>query len=114
MWRDTCRVFWVRAQAVRWVDDEPQPGWVEVHLQLADGTVARLFDKPPVVDRDDRLRRDSAYPVPVTLACAVEPSGVASHAVPGALLVTLAHGVSDQAGISTFWVREQDVVRAGD
>jgi hypothetical protein len=107
-------MFWVRARAVRWVDDEPQPGWVEVHLQLADGTVARLFDKPPVVDRDDRLRPDSAYPVAVTLACAFEPSGVASHAVAGAVLVTLAHGVSDQAGISTFWVREQDVVRAGE
>lgn len=107
-------MFWVRAQAVRWVDDEPQPGWVEVHLQLADGTVAQLFDKPPVLDRDDRLRPDSAYPVLVTLACAIEPSEVASHAVPGALLVTLAHGVSDQSGVSTFWVREQDVVRADD
>jgi hypothetical protein len=106
-------VFGVRGQAVRWVDDEPQPGWVEVHLLLADGTVAQLFDKPPVVDRDDRLRPDSAYPVPVTLACAVEPSG-ASHVVPGALLVTLAHGVSDQSGVSTFWVRQQDIVRAED
>jgi hypothetical protein len=115
MRRDTCRVFWVRAQAVRWVDDEPQPGWVEFHLQLADGTVAQLFDKPPVVDRDDHLRPDSAYPVRVTLACAIEPSEVASHAaVPGAVLVTLAHGVSNQSGVSTFWVREQDVVSAGD
>ncbi len=86
----------------------------EVHLQLADGTVAQLFDKPPVMDRDDRLRPDSAYPVPVTLVCAIEPSEVASHAVPAALLVTLAHGVSDQSGVSTFWVREQDVVRADD
>jgi hypothetical protein len=103
----------MRAQAVRWVGGEPQPG-VEVHLQLADGTVAQLFDKPAVVDRDDRLRPDSAYPGPVTLACAIEPSEVASHAVPGALLVTLAHGVSDQSGVSTFWVREQDVVRADD
>lgn len=39
----------VRAQAVRWVGDEPIPGWVEVHLELADGTVVKLFDKPPVL-----------------------------------------------------------------
>jgi hypothetical protein len=51
---------------------------------------------------------------PVTLGCAVEPSKVASHAVPGVLLVTLAHGISDQSGVSTFWVREQDVIREGD
>ncbi len=75
--------------------------------------MAQLFGKPPVVDRDDRRRPDSAYPVPVTLACAVEPSEVARHAVPGALLVTLAHGVSVQSGVSTFWVREQDVGQSG-
>ena len=33
---------WLGASAVRWVSDEPYPGWVEVHLDLADGTVAKL------------------------------------------------------------------------
>jgi hypothetical protein len=26
------------------------------------------------------------------------------------VLVILAHGVSDQSGVSEFWVREQDVI----
>ena len=55
---------------MRWVSDEPFPGWVEVHLDLADGTVAKLFGKPPVFTADDeRLRAGASYPVDLELAC---------------------------------------------
>ena len=61
----------VRCQAVRWVSDEPQPGWVEVQLIDADGAVWSLFDKPPVFDADDRLTPDAAYPLEVELDCEI-------------------------------------------
>jgi hypothetical protein len=51
------------------VGDEPIPGCVEVDLELAYGTVAKLFDKPAVLTPDDRLRPDSAYLVVLQLAC---------------------------------------------
>ena len=94
--------------------DEPFPGGAEIHLRLAGGAVATLFDKPPVLDRDDRLGPDSAYPVALLLACAIVPAEVAGQAIPGTLRVTLAHGVSDQSGVSTFCVREQDVITTAD
>jgi hypothetical protein len=56
---------------VRWVSDEPQPGWIEVQLTDADGTVWSFFDKPPIVDVHDRIRRDATYPLEVELACEI-------------------------------------------
>jgi hypothetical protein len=103
-------VIWVRAQAVRWVGGEPIPGWVEVHLDLADGTVVKLFDKPSVFASDDRLRPDSAYPVSLQLACESASADRGARGSGGTVQVTLAHGVSNRAGVSVFWVREQDVI----
>jgi hypothetical protein len=103
-------VISVRAQAVRWVGDEPIPGWVEVHLELADGTVVKLFDKPPVLTPDDRLRPDSAYPVSLQLACESASTGRGTRGSRGMVLVILEHGVSDQSGVSEFRVPEQDVI----
>jgi hypothetical protein len=110
-WHDEL-VSQVRARAVRWVSDEPFPGWVEVHLDLADGTVARLLDKPPVFTADDELLRAGAsYPVGLELACDVSAAegGTAADAV----YVTLLHGVRDQSGEVTFLVRDRDVVPGG-
>lgn len=97
----------VRARAVRWVDDEPFPGWVEVHLDLADGTVAVLCDKPPIFTAGDRLRPDSAYPVSLWLDCEVNGD---EHrgAEPATLTVTLKH-TADKSGNATFQVHRQDV-----
>ena len=92
----------VRARAVRWVSDEPQPGWVEVHLDLADGTVAKFFDKPPIfTDRD--LRPGDTYPVALTLTCTVAEAAVDTT------LVTLVHA-EDELGQMIFRVRTQDVL----
>jgi hypothetical protein len=79
------------------VSDEPYPGWVEVHLDLADGTVAKLFDKPPAFVPDNRLRRDAEYPVILALECHI--AGDASTRAPSETLhVILAHGVTDLSG----------------
>lgn len=49
------------ARAVRWVDDEPIPGIVEVVFTDAEGVDRVLVDKCVVFD--DSLTRDAAYPV---------------------------------------------------
>jgi hypothetical protein len=41
----------------------PIPGWVEVHLELADGSIAALFDKPPIFDDGNVLLADAQYPI---------------------------------------------------
>ena len=61
----------VRCEAIRWVDDEPQPGLVEVVLTDADGTAWSLVDKAPVFDAVGVLRPDADYPISVLVACNV-------------------------------------------
>lgn len=61
----------VRCEAVRWVDDEPQPGLVEVVLTDVHGTRWSLIDKAPVFDATGALARGSDYPIPVLVACNV-------------------------------------------
>jgi hypothetical protein len=83
------------------------PGWGEVHIDLADGSVAQVFDKAPVFAAEDRrLRKDSAYPVPLTLDCDV--SRIRTEA--GTVRATLRRGLSDPTGLATFLVREHDVL----
>lgn len=58
-------------RVVRWVDDEPLPGWVEVQVVDVHGVVWSLFDKPPVFGGGDLVRPDSAFPVDVRVDCEV-------------------------------------------
>jgi hypothetical protein len=100
----------VRATAVRWVNDEPIPGWVEVHLALADGTVAKLFDKPPMFESDDRrLRPNAKYPVTLSLDCEIVADDRSMQASSGSLYIILAHGISDLSGRITFCVHRESV-----
>lgn len=61
----------VTASAVRWADDEPFPGMVEVEFADADGRTWTFIDKAPVFDRDNILGPDSHYPIELKLACTV-------------------------------------------
>jgi len=78
---------------------------VEVHLDLADGTVARFFDKPPIFTDLDLLP-DDVYPVALTLTCTVTEAGAET------MLVTLVHA-EDELGRATFRVRPHDVLLDG-
>ena len=95
----------VQARAIRWVSDDPQPGWVEVHLDLADGTIAKFFDKPPIFT-DLLLLPDGVYPVALTLTCTV------AEVAGSSTVVTLVHA-EDEQGRMTFRVRSQDVLPDG-
>src|SRR4029453_5424384 len=57
--------------AVRWVSDQPWPGWVEVQFTDANGQRWSVFDKPPVLDADEQLTPHTAYPIQLGLACQV-------------------------------------------
>jgi hypothetical protein len=55
--------------AVRWVSDQPWPGWVEVQFTDADGHRWSVVDKPAVFDAGQRLIPHTAYPIQIGLAC---------------------------------------------
>jgi hypothetical protein len=38
----------LRCEAVRWVSDDPFPGWLEVTFTDAEGHLWKVFDKPAV------------------------------------------------------------------
>ena len=58
----------VRAKAIRWVSDLPQPGLVEVSLTDAHGIERRFVDKWPIFTADN-LTSNTSYPVDVSIDC---------------------------------------------
>jgi hypothetical protein len=59
----------VLCQVVRWVDDEPQPGWVEARFTDALGQGWSFFDKPPIFGVDVSSSTD--FPVAAMIRCEV-------------------------------------------
>lgn len=101
-------MHYVRAEAVRWVDDE-WPGWAEVHFRESDGNVGSLVDTMPIFDAGDRLTPGTPLPVDVTAPCEVieraeDPADSRSS------LVRLRSNIEDQRGRTTFHVDEHTLV----
>ncbi|MFC9595770.1 hypothetical protein ACFTUC_38990 [Streptomyces sp. NPDC056944] len=67
----------LHCEAVRWVDDEPQPGLVEVRFTDAHHQQWTFIDKWPVFSGED-LHSDSSYPVEVGILCDILTSGNSS------------------------------------
>jgi hypothetical protein len=61
----------IRATALRWISDEPQPGWIEVEFIDADGRRWLVHDKPPmfVEPPGDGFLPTSSYPAPTLIPC---------------------------------------------
>ncbi|MEV0294852.1 hypothetical protein [Nocardia sp. NPDC050710] len=59
---------YLKAEVVRWADDS-FPGFVEIEFRQADDSTVRLVEKAPVLDCEDRLTYDAAYPVTLELGC---------------------------------------------
>jgi hypothetical protein len=99
--------YFVPAQAVEWVSDEPIPGLVRIELIDAEGRAWEFVDKTSMFDPDNILRPDSHYPVDISLACTLisEPDGD-----PGpegdVVLVSTARpwGLETVDGTSEFWI----------
>ncbi|MFD1147115.1 hypothetical protein [Saccharothrix hoggarensis] len=92
-------------RAVRWVSDEPFPGWVQVQITDAHGVVWSLFDKPTVFDDEDRLRNHTAYPVDVEVPCEVVGRGRLTDGTEVLTISTrLPFGIEAQDGRTEFLV----------
>ncbi|MEU1232005.1 hypothetical protein [Streptomyces sp. NPDC005828] len=63
-------MVFLRCEAVRWVDDEPQPGLVEVRFADAHQQQWAFVDKWSVFTGDN-LTPDSDYPVEVGILCSI-------------------------------------------
>jgi hypothetical protein len=62
----------VRATVLRWISDEPQPGWIEVEFSDGDGRRWLVHDKPPIfVEPPGRFSAATSYPVPTLIPCQV-------------------------------------------
>jgi hypothetical protein len=96
----------LRCVAVRWVSDEPQPGWVEVLLTDTDGRTWQFFDKPPIFDATGRLTSSSTFPAPVVMRVRVieegDPMTVSTHEP---------DGIASEEGQTVFRVAPSEVVR---
>jgi hypothetical protein len=100
-------VAYLRGMVTRWVDDA-FPGWVEVRLVEADGTVVVLTDKVPVFGFDG-LSVETPLPAAVELACEVvrrERDGRNRELA----VVALSNGVMDQENRKQFRVLADQVV----
>jgi hypothetical protein len=97
-------MYHVRVRVIRFVDDA-WPGWVEAHLNEADGSVVSLIDKVPVLDAGGRLAAGGELPVELELSCDLLDRTVDPAGQPTAV-IRLHHGVEDQAGRNVFRVAE--------
>ncbi|WP_371493535.1 hypothetical protein OG871_38755 [Kitasatospora sp. NBC_00374] len=104
-------VFQLRCEAVRWVDDEPWPGVVEVRFADAAGRRWSLFDKAPVFAAPGGLGPHSAYPVEVTVACVVVEGPVLPQDDEVVTVSTSPHGVATPDGREEFTVRRDRLIR---
>jgi hypothetical protein len=65
-------VHGIRATALRWISDEPQPGWIEVEFIDADGRRWLVHDKPPIfAEPPGGFLPTSSFPMPTLMACDV-------------------------------------------
>jgi hypothetical protein len=100
----------LRCEAVRWVDDEPFPGIVEVQFADAAGQRWSLIDKTAIFTRSAELAPSSDYPVEVTVACV--PLGSADRlADDEPVTVSLTpDGVTTPDGQDTFTVNRSQLI----
>jgi hypothetical protein len=92
----------LRAHAVRWVSDEPQPGLIAVVFRDAERDEREFVDKTAIFDSKP-ISRSSVFPISVKVACAiVENRG-------DTMLITTdgPHGIADNRGRTQFLVRRE-------
>ena len=100
-------VDFLRCEALRWVDDEPQPGIVEVAFPNADGVLQVLTDKCAIFDTDNRLRPAAVYPIALDLPVEVVDRRVSEDG--DLLAVSLPWGLGDLLTQHPVWVRADQV-----
>jgi hypothetical protein len=85
----------IRATALRWISDEPQPGLIEVEFFDAAGHRWLVHDQPPVfAEPPGGFWPSSAYPLPTLIACNILSRQVSSE---GRELVTVVLRHTDES-----------------
>jgi hypothetical protein len=60
----------IKVEIVKWLADEPIPGWVEARFTDARGKVRVFFDKPDIFTAQPVVR-STRFPVPGKIQCEV-------------------------------------------
>ena len=108
-------VVYLRACAVAWVSDEPQPGIVRVELVDGDDNVWVFVDKTVMFEKDsDIWRRDTAFPIEIEIACTVV--GRLATTSGERIMVSTAKpwGIETQNGESEFAMRSDQIHARGE
>lgn len=101
----------VRCEVVRWIADEPQPGWVEACFTDANGRRRSFFDKPPVFGA--LIRRSSILPIAGAIRCEVVASRNDERGRK-ILEIRLLDGVESDEGSVKFEVRAGQVMTSAE
>lgn len=97
-------MVFLRCEAVRWVDDEPQPGLVEVRFTDAHHQQWTFIEKWPRFSGED-LHPDSSYPVEVGIPCDILDSVSSSGTTDTVKISVTPWGVESLEGCVEFEVR---------
>lgn len=102
-------MYGVRASILRWISDEPQPGWIEVEFIDADGRRWLVHDKPPIFELPPGgISATSSYPMPTLIPCKVESRQMSPD---GRELVTVVlHHTDATTGEGRFQVAASDLL----
>lgn len=98
----------LRCQVVRWVSDDPQPGWVETQFRDADGEVWQMFDKPSVFEQPGGVSLTASTDYPVEVEMPVTVLSTRDSEV-GNVVVSLPWGLDYELRGDTFQVLEADL-----
>ncbi|MEV0491184.1 hypothetical protein [Streptomyces atratus] len=97
-------MVFLRCEAVRWVDDEPRPGLVEVRFTDACNQQWTFIDKWPVFSGEN-LHPNSSYPVKVGILCDILASGNSSGSADTVKISVAPWGLEPLEGRVEFEVR---------
>ncbi|MCX5409796.1 hypothetical protein OHA37_38850 [Streptomyces sp. NBC_00335] len=104
-------MIFLRCEAVRWVDDEPQPGLVEVRFTDAHHQQWTFIEKWPRFGGED-LHPNSGYPVEVGILCDILDSA-SSPGTPDTVKISVTPwGVESLEGKVEFEVRADQLTHS--
>ena len=99
----------VSCAAVRWLSDEPQPGWVEYQLTDADGVTWSFFDKP-IHGGWEAMGPTANYPIPSSFDCEIVRRETNDQGDALIVISTLnPNGLETSDGRSEFRVRPSQI-----
>ncbi|MFG3422341.1 hypothetical protein [Micromonospora sp. NPDC048063] len=99
-------VMLLRCEAIAWVDEDWQPGWVRVRLVDADGRTWFFVDKVPIFFDDD-VPPGASLPRPAFVRCYV----VGQQEDQSLIVNTVPDHVEAEDGTTQFRVRPNQLAR---